>query len=67
MLLIKVTAPPVDSAANDAVITLLASALDIPRRDITIVRGGSSRNKQVVVEGLAVEELRTRLAAILNS
>ena len=61
MLLIKVTAPPVDSAANDAVIELLASALDIPKRDITIVRGESSRTKQVAIAGLTEDDVRARL------
>src|SRR5690606_1929243 len=61
-LLVKVTAPPVDSAANAAVIDLLSSTLDLPKRAIRIVRGGTSRTKQIEVEGLTPEELRTRLA-----
>ena len=62
VLLIKVTAPPVDSAANDAVIALLSSTLGIPKRDIRIVRGETSRVKQVVVTGLTLEQLRTTLS-----
>ena len=61
MLLVKVTAPPVDSAANEAVVELLSSALDIPKRDITIVRGESSRTKQVAITGLTEADLRARL------
>ena len=60
-LLLKVTAPPVDSAANEAVIELLAATLDIPKRDITIVRGGTARNKQVAIAGLTEDEVRARL------
>lgn len=62
-LLIKVTAPPVDSAANEAVVALLSSTLGIPKRDITIVRGESSRTKQVVVSGLTEDDVRARLAS----
>jgi uncharacterized protein YggU (UPF0235/DUF167 family) len=43
------------------VVALLASSLDIPKRDITIVSGGSSRTKQVVITGLTEDELRARL------
>ena len=57
-LLVRVTAPPVDSAANDAVIVLLASALGRPRRDIHIVAGETSRNKSVEIDGITAEDLR---------
>ncbi len=50
-LKIKVTAPPVDSAANDAVIRLLAEALDCPRNALAIIRGKSSRHKVIAVNG----------------
>ena len=60
-LLVKVTAPPVDSAANAAVIDLLSSALDLPKRAIRIVRGETSRTKQVEIEGLSLDQLRARL------
>ena len=67
VLLVKVTAPPVDSAANAAVIDLLASSLNLPKRAIRIVRGEASRTKVIEVHGLEPGELRTRLTAILNS
>ena len=60
-LLVKVTAPPVDSAANAAVIDLLSSALDLPKRAIRIVRGETSRTKQVAIDGLTLDEIRARL------
>ena len=62
-LLVKVTAPPVDSAANAAVIALLSSVLGIPKRDITIVRGETSRVKQVEIASLTLEDIRARLTA----
>lgn len=51
-LKIKVTAPPVDSAANQAVIDLLADTLDCPRGSVKIVKGQTSRHKTIWLEGL---------------
>lgn len=56
-LIVRVTAPPVDSAANEAVIELLARTLGIPKRQITIARGATGRNKVVDVEGLTRDQL----------
>ena len=63
-LRVRVTAPPADGAANEAVRDLLAEALDRPRSDVTIVRGQSARTKLVRVTGLSPEELRVRLAGV---
>jgi hypothetical protein len=52
-LRIRVTAPPVDSAANEALIRLLAGKLDITRRQIELVRGQTSRHKLVRIHGMA--------------
>lgn len=65
-LVVKVTAPPVDAAANDAVIALLASALDIPKRQIAIVLGATGRSKTVELTGVSAETIRARLSAILG-
>lgn len=46
---LRVTAPPADSAANDAVLRLLATALNQPRRDLTLLRGATSRIKLIEV------------------
>ena len=56
-LIVRVTAPPVDSAANDAVVNLLAEALGIPKRQISIARGAASRNKVVDIDGLSHAQL----------
>ena len=61
MLHLRVTAPPVDSAANAAVIELLASALDLPKRAVTIVRGETARLKHLQVEGRSLDDIRARL------
>jgi len=59
VVLIRVAAPPVDGAANDAVITLLAERLNVPRRAIRIVSGGTSRRKRIEIVGATPEQIRS--------
>lgn len=61
-LRIKVTAPPVDSAANEALIRLLARALDCPRNCVELVRGQTSRHKTVKLHGVSAGHVLARLA-----
>jgi uncharacterized protein (TIGR00251 family) len=56
-LIVRVTAPPVDGAANDAVVGVLASALGVPKRAVSIAQGEHSRNKVVSVSGLGTAEV----------
>jgi len=51
-LRIRVTAPPVEAAANEALLRLLAAALDCPRGKVELIRGHTSRNKVVKVHGI---------------
>ena len=60
-LRIKVTAPPVDAAANEALVRLLAERLDCPRGAVRLIRGHTSRHKVVFIEGLRPEEVVQRL------
>jgi len=60
-LRVKVTAPPVDAAANDALVRLLADALDCPRNQIELLRGKTSRHKTVKIFGLTPEIVLERL------
>lgn len=53
--------PPVEGAANKALIELLAARLDVPRRAITLLRGETSRVKLLAIEGLSAEEFHQRL------
>jgi len=46
---VRVTAPPADGAANEAVLRVLAAALGRPRRDLSLLRGGSARIKLVAI------------------
>jgi len=60
-LLVRLAAPPVDGAANDTLVTLLARRLDLPARAVTIVRGEHGREKQVRIAGLPPDQVATRL------
>jgi uncharacterized protein (TIGR00251 family) len=62
-LVVRLAAPPVDGAANAALLATLATALAIAKRDIELVRGEGSRAKVVQVRGLGADEVRARLAA----
>ena len=62
-LKVRVAAPPVDGAANAALVELLAAALGIPRRDVRVVAGELSRSKLVEIDGIAAENIR-RLARV---
>ena len=65
MLLVKLAAAPVNGAANDALIALLAQAFDVPRRSIAIASGDRSRTKRVEFAGASAHALDARLAAML--
>lgn len=58
---VRVTAPPVEGAANRAVEALLAEALGLPRSAVSVARGERSRDKLIRVTGLGLEEVRARL------
>ena len=55
--MIRVAAPPVEGAANDALIAFLADALHISKRAIRIVSGESSRQKRVAIAGVTAEQI----------
>lgn len=59
----RLTAPPVEGAANEALVSLLAERLHLPKRAITIVRGASSRDKQITITGITADDLRARLTS----
>jgi len=60
---IRLTSPPVDGAANEQCVKLLAVLLGVRRRDITIVSGETSRHKTVRVAGITADRLRDVIAA----
>jgi uncharacterized protein (TIGR00251 family) len=60
-LRIAVTAPPVDAAANQALIELLADVLDCPRRQVELIRGQTSRHKAVKIYGFSAAQVLEKL------
>jgi len=60
---VRVTAPPADGKANEAVVAVLAARLGVPRRSVRVAGGATSRVKWIEAEGLAEEDLWRRLEA----
>jgi uncharacterized protein YggU (UPF0235/DUF167 family) len=54
----------VEGAANAACCALLADLLDLPKSRVTILRGETSRRKQVRIHGANAAEILTRLQAV---
>jgi uncharacterized protein len=61
----RVAAPPVDGAANRALIALLSKTLAIPKSRITIISGETSRDKTVRIDGMPAVELDSRITEAL--
>jgi hypothetical protein len=59
---VRVSAAPEGGKANEAVLGLLAGALDVPRQALTLVTGHGSRDKLVELDGLDAGEAERRLA-----
>ena len=60
-LVVRLTAPPVEGAANSALIKLLAKKTGVTRSSIRIVSGERGRSKIVEFEGISPDELKERL------
>ncbi len=56
----RVTAPPVEGAANQALLRLIAAELGVARRSVRLVAGAAGRQKLIVVEGLTPDEVVAR-------
>ncbi|MGO9322883.1 MAG: DUF167 domain-containing protein [Solirubrobacteraceae bacterium] len=61
VLVVRVTAPPVDGRANEALCRLIAKRARVGVRSVSVIRGLSAREKVVRVEGVGLEELRAAL------
>ena len=59
---VRVTAPPEDGRANDAVVKLLAKGLGVARSRVRIVKGRRGRDKRLVVEEMTAGEVVARLS-----
>jgi uncharacterized protein (TIGR00251 family) len=58
---VRLTAPPVQGAANQALIELLSRQLGVPRNSVRILRGRSARHKVIEVQGISAVVLRAIL------
>lgn len=61
VLRVRLTAPPVENRANEALVRFLCGALGVPRGSVEIVTGDRGRNKIVRVRGIGPAELYDRL------
>jgi uncharacterized protein len=58
---VRLAAPPVDGAANEALLQFLAVRLQVPRSTLSLVSGGSGRSKVVAIEAISPEDASRRL------
>ncbi|MBN1811864.1 MAG: YggU family protein [Anaerolineae bacterium] len=62
-LKIRLTAPPIEGKANQALQKFLAKQLGVPRSSVEILTGHTSRQKRVRVAGVSAEAIRALLQA----
>lgn len=65
-ILVRLQAPPVDGAANGALVAFLAATFDRPPRDVTVVGGWKSRDKRIAIDGMSEADFAARLSDILK-
>jgi len=61
VLVVRVSAPPVDGRANEALCRLIAKRARVGVRSVSVIRGQGAREKLVRVEGVGLEQLRAAL------
>lgn len=64
VLKVKLTAPPVEGEANQALIDFLARSLKLPRKNIVLLRGETARNKLIEIKGISREEFLLKINKI---
>jgi uncharacterized protein len=60
-LKLRLTAPPVEGAANEECIRLLAKLLDVPASRLRLISGHKSRRKTIVISGVDISSVKKRL------
>jgi len=61
-LLVRLAAPPVEGAANEALVAFLADRLGVPRRHVSLVAGTRARDKRVHIAGITAAAAAGRLS-----
>lgn len=65
-LVVRLTAPPVEGAANEALQRLLGRTLGVPPKSITILSGATGRSKRLRIPGLGLVRARELLEEVLG-
>jgi uncharacterized protein (TIGR00251 family) len=65
-LKLKVTAPPVDDAANRAIVEFLSASLGLPKSSFQILAGERSRDKVLQIRGLRFADFLTGISRLLS-
>ncbi len=63
---VRLSAPPVDGQANEALLAFLAEVLDVPKTRLALVAGHASREKRVMVSAMDAETAHTKIAALVQ-
>jgi len=63
VLRVRLTAPPVDNAANEALVKILAEFFGLSKSNVAVVSGATSRRKQVLLRGLSMDDVERRLVS----
>ena len=61
-LKIRIAAPPIDQAANEALLTFVAQRLEVRRRDVRLIAGLTGRRKLLEIEGVTVDQIKLLFA-----
>lgn len=61
-ILVRLNAPPVDGAANEALVRFLADTLGVTKSSVRIVSGEKGREKRIAVDGIAAPDALARLS-----
>jgi uncharacterized protein (TIGR00251 family) len=61
-LKVRLAAPPVDNAANEALVAFIADTLGLPRRQVRLVSGATNRRKLLEIDGMDAATLAARIA-----
>jgi uncharacterized protein len=64
VVVVRVTAPPVDGRANDALCRLIAKAADVAPSKVSVIHGHTARDKVLEIEGPGPDELRSALGLV---